>query len=307
MNSSPSTTPESAVGTDSSGVTTDEPHFAFGANWSRFLETVNEDRIAAAVQSLQQGLNCETLAGKTFLDIGCGSGLFSLAAHRLGAQVFSFDYDPQSVACTEEIRRRFGFQDDGEQDWQIEQGSILDPDDLTRYERTPFDVVYSWGVLHHTGEMWQAIRNAGHLVKPGGQLWIAIYNDQGPVSALWTRVKAIYQWLPRWLRPPYVMLMGGLLFAWKLLGSAGIMLARLCLLQNPWQPARQVYRSLKKADTRGMHRWYDLVDWVGGWPFEVATPAAIHHFLQDRGFVLEQLTTCGGKLGCNEFVYQRTQ
>ncbi len=50
----------------------------------------------------------ETLAGNSFLDVGSGSGLFSLAAMRLGAdRVHSFDYDPQSVGCTKELKRRF--------------------------------------------------------------------------------------------------------------------------------------------------------------------------------------------------------
>jgi hypothetical protein len=58
--------------------------------------------------------------------------------------------------------------------------------------------------------------------------------------------------------------------------------------------------------SRGMSRWHDLVDWVGGYPFEVARPEAVLDFVRERGFTLERLTTCGGKLGCNEYVFVRT-
>lgn len=137
--------------------------FAFGENWGRFLNALNDERIAKAENSLKTMLGLERLDGLNFLDVGSGSGLFSLAARRLGAHVVSFDYDPQSVACTQELRRRF-FSDDVH--WVIEQGSVLDSDYLTQLGQ--FDVVYSWGVLHHTGAMWQALENVVPLVRGGG-------------------------------------------------------------------------------------------------------------------------------------------
>lgn len=127
----------------------DEIHrFGFGANWMRFLAVLDDDRIAEAVASLKDMLGVETLAEKTFLDIGCGSGLFSLAARQLGARVCSFDYDPQSVNCAAGLRRRY-FPDDP--DWVIERGSALDRHFMEQLGT--FDIVYSWGVLHHTGAM----------------------------------------------------------------------------------------------------------------------------------------------------------
>ena len=129
--------------------------FGFGANWTRFLTVLDEARICDAENSLRRMLGVQTLRGRRFLDIGCGSGLFSLAARRLGAQVHSFDFDLQSVACAQELKRRYFPSDEM---WQVEQGSILDRQFIDRLGF--FDVVYSWGVLHHTGSMWVAIENA---------------------------------------------------------------------------------------------------------------------------------------------------
>src|SRR4051812_24922114 len=97
--------------------------FEFGKNWARFLENLDDARIGAAERSLAAMLGESTLHGRRFLDAGSGSGLFSLAARRLGARVLSFDFDPHSVACTEELRRRY-FPNDT--DWRVESGSVLD-------------------------------------------------------------------------------------------------------------------------------------------------------------------------------------
>src|SRR5688572_18651274 len=115
--------------------------FAFGENWARFLELIDEERIGAAEQAIQDFLEVEDLEGVRFADVGSGSGLSSLAAYRLGAQVSSFDFDPGSVACTAELRRRYG----SEERWSVEEGSVLDIKYLEGLGA--FDVVYSWGVL----------------------------------------------------------------------------------------------------------------------------------------------------------------
>src|SRR6185437_11580112 len=149
--------------------------FRFGANWTRFLAVLDETRIADAETSLRGMLGVMDLQGRTFLDIGCGSGLFSLAARRLGAVVHSFDFDPRSAACARELKRRFFPEDSA---WQIDEGSVLDSQYLDRLGK--FDIVYSWGVLHHTGSMWLAFENAiGRVTYAHWALFIAIYNDQG--------------------------------------------------------------------------------------------------------------------------------
>jgi 2-polyprenyl-3-methyl-5-hydroxy-6-metoxy-1,4-benzoquinol methylase len=278
----------------------DDNRFEFGSNWLRFLETVNEQRIAAAVESLRTMLGVETLDGLRFLDVGSGSGLFSLAAQRLGAEVHSFDYDPQSVACTREMKRRFG---SDSPHWTIEQGSALDEEYLASLGT--FDIVYSWGVLHHTGEMWNAIERTSKTVTAGGKFFLAIYNDQGETSRRWTEVKQLYQRLQKFLRPLLVAHVGALLLAKKICGTIGHFLLRLILFRNPFAPVQSLGESITRTDPRGMSRWYDLVDWVGGWPFEVARPEQVLEFLQQRGFSIIKLKTCGGKMGCNEFVFRK--
>lgn len=132
----------------------DGDRFAFGSNWRAFVELVDERRIKDAVGSLAGALGTTDLTGRSFLDVGCGSGLFSLAAHRMGARVRSFDYDPESVAATVALRDRFA----PDADWTISAGSVLDEENVAGLGR--FDIVYSWGVLHHTGELWRAMENA---------------------------------------------------------------------------------------------------------------------------------------------------
>lgn len=259
-------------------MTSDETRFAFGANWRRFLESVDERRIREAEQSLRDMLGVDSLAGQRFLDIGSGSGLFSLAARRLGATVHSFDYDPQSVACTAEMKRRYRPDDDG---WKIERGSALDADYLRGLGT--FDIVYSWGVLHHTGSMWPALELALTPLAAKGRLFIAIYNDQGWISSYWTMVKRIYN--------------GGTPGRWAMIALHAPYLLGL----------RWLVRTLRQRGRieRGMTYWYDMLDWLGGYPFEVASPTALTDFYARHGLRPANSRLCGRRHGCNELVFTR--
>lgn len=266
---------------------TDPTRFPFGRNWASFLGVLTEARIQEAERSLKEMLGAERVAGAAFLDAGSGSGLFSLAAMRLGARrVHSFDFDPESVACARELRRRY-FPD--AQNWTVEQGSVLDPDYMNRLGE--WDIVYSWGVLHHTGRMWEGLTRAISAVKRPGLLFVSIYNDQGRMSTAWRCVKRIYNTgaLGRIgvlsVFVPYFALRG----------------LTIDLIRGKSPAARyHEYRT-----SRGMSLIHDWKDWLGGYPFEVARPEEVFEFCRSRGFSLEKLTTCGGRFGCNEFVFNR--
>jgi len=264
--------------------------FEFGKNWNKFLKVLDESRILEAEKSLKKMLEID-LQNRRFLDIGSGSGLFSLAAKRLGAIVHSFDYDSLSVACTEELKRRY-FQDD--LGWTIEQGDVLNATYLKSLGQ--FDVVYSWGVLHHTGAMWEALGNVAPLVNEGGKLFISIYNDQGLFSQFWKSIKRLYNRSSKPIRVLLILWMGLFLETW-----AG--LARIMRGQNPL-PFRAW---AEKKRSRGMSVWHDLVDWVGGYPFEVAKPEEVFDFYQKKGFQLIKLRTCAGGLGCNDYVFVKVK
>jgi 2-polyprenyl-6-hydroxyphenyl methylase/3-demethylubiquinone-9 3-methyltransferase len=261
-----------------------EPRFAFGKNWSAFLASVDEKRIDKSRRALADLLGTDTLRGKRFLDIGCGSGLSSLAAFRLGAEVLSFDFDIDSVHASRALKERFAA---GSDRWRIEQGSVLDTAYLSQVG--DWDIVYSWGVLHHTGSMWRALENAAGLVAPGGQLAVAVYNDQGYVSDYWKRIKRSYV-AHRWMRPILVTFSLVRIWGWTML-----------LDLKHLQPGKS-WRDYGRE--RGMSAWHDLIDWVGGYPFEVAKPEEVFDFYRTRGFTLERLVTRQGR-GCNEFCFRR--
>ena len=153
-----------------------------------------------------------------------------------------------------------------------------------------FDIVYAWGVLHHTGAMWQALDRVAPLVRPDGRLFLAIYNDQGGASRRWRAVKRLYNKAPRPARP-------FILVPIFLYHEGREALGHLIHGRHPFRGWRDL------STQRGMHRWYDWLDWIGGYPFEVAKPEEIFGFYRARGFVLTGLVTQRGGPGCNEYVF----
>ncbi len=273
--------------------------FAFGKNWAEFLRCLNEARVVLAERSLTSMLNRSSLDGIRFLDAGSGSGIMSLAAYRLGAEVRSFDFDPESVVCTKTLRDRYqkpsAADDVAKTGWQVDTGSVLDTTYLSTLGR--YDVVYSWGVLHHTGAMWQALDNVVEAVAEGGTLYIAIYNDQGGMSNRWRVMKRLYNKLPDVLKIPYaVLIMAPRELKFLLLS---------CLSGRPGLYFANI-RDYAESSTRGMSYWRDLLDWVGGYPFEVAKPEEVIDFYLSRGFELQKLKTCAGSIACNEYVFRKT-
>lgn len=266
-----------------------EKRFAFGKNWQQFLKTINEERIREAERNLREFLGVETLENKSFLDVGSGSGLFSLAARRMGADVTSFDVDEDSVWCTSHLAEKF-FPND--EKWTVTSGSILDPSFIQTLGK--HDVVYAWGVLHHTGDMWQALKNVQPLVKANGLLFIAIYNDCGKISHRWLKRKQLFVSLPSYLRPLYA------LAVWtpiELLSLANHI--RLGITKKYFEQ----WSEYKKS--RGMSRRHDMIDWIGGYPYEFAKADRLVDFFESSGFELKKLLENTG-YGCHQIVFQKS-
>jgi len=253
--------------------------FAFGRNWQDFSERLGPEEYAKARDSVRALVG--DVRDKTFLDIGCGSGLFSIAACSLGARrVVGFDIDPDSVAAAQSLVNKIAQWDPQVRPQAIEfrQGSVLD----IEADHPTYDIVYSWGVLHHTGRMVEAFERAASLVGDKGVLAIAIYNKHF-TSPIWKAIKYTYVKSPS----PIKKLLVGAVFVLKLV--VAVLLTR----KNP----------LKRR--RGMRYYNDIVDWVGGYPYEYASVDEVVAFFEPRGFQTRTVSKTRGFTGCNEFVFER--
>lgn len=230
--------------------------FSFGRNWEDFIRTsFSSERVEIAKAHLLGFLERESLEGLYFLDVGCGSGIHSLAALRAGARkVVSFDVDEHSVQAATMVREM-----EGRGKWEILKGSVLDEGFLRQLE--PADIVYSWGVLHHTGDMWTAVRNAAGLMRPRGLFYLALYTTT-PRSDFWLSVKKTYN---RSSKPARAAME----YAYALQGT---ILPELIRFRNPWR----IIRDYKKS--RGMSFMTDVRDWLGGYPFEHASAEEVLRF-----------------------------
>lgn len=246
----------------------EDQRFEFGKNWLNYIhKNLTEENVEISKKHMLAVLGCEDLKGISFLDIGCGSGLHSFAAWRAGASfLHSFDYDANSVEATSYVREKAG----NPANWiVVEQGSVLDD---VYIERLPqFDMVYSWGVLHHTGDVWHAVRNTASRVKPGGILYIALYSadvQKDPTPEFWLEVKRRYV-SAGWLKRHYM----DAWYVWR------FMLHRR--IRNLPAFLKRM-REYKKS--RGMSLFTDVRDWLGGWPMEFVHDAEAVRFCEQLGF-----------------------
>jgi SAM-dependent methyltransferase len=253
--------------------------FAFGENWRNFSKQLTNEDYLKAKNSVRELVG--DLTGKTVLDIGCGSGLFSIAASALGAKkVVGFDYDPQCVATAKDVLEHVRKWDPAIKADSIHFSANSILNDNLNLE--PADVVYSWGVLHHTGDMYKAFQASARLVAKKGTLAIAIYNKHF-TSSVWKMIKYTYVKSPAIIKK---------LLVWLVL-IVKVPAVMLTTRRNPF------------SKERGMSYYYDIVDWVGGYPYEYASPTEITQFFEQRGFKLMKLVKTQGFTGCNEFVFER--
>ena len=255
--------------------------FSFGKNWSDYVEGVDDEDVRRAKADIENWLGAGYVQGRRVLDVGSGSGIHSLSYVLLGAkEVYSFDYDPLSVAATKKLKEKA--KDPAH--WTVTQGSVLDQTFLESLGR--YDIVYSWGVLHHTGSMWKAIENVLDLVTPGGTLWITLYKG-GPRYPKDLAVKRRYNAASK--------LGKRLMEARRILR---LMLRRARRFQNPFAWNEKV--------GRGMNTYHDIVDWFGGLPYEVATEDEVLVFARKHGFVLERISAAP-EGGCSGYVLRRAK
>lgn len=254
--------------------------FSFGENWKVYLADLSESTVGHATRSFTDFTRLKGLQEHTFLDLGCGSGLNSLVAFRLGAkQIVSVDIDPNSIDCVTQLRERYAQRANR---WSIVSGSALDKAFVESLGS--FSYVYSYGVLHHTGAMWRAFDNVYPRVQAGGFLHLGIYNRHRN-SARWLKVKQLCNRYPKTALPAFK--------------ASYILLAYLQSIAQFRSPAAfdREYRS-----HRGMSIWRDIDDWFGGLPYEYAAPGEIVNFFADRGFCLLRLRDAS--TGCNEFLFR---
>ncbi|MDD5439677.1 MAG: 50S ribosomal protein L11 methyltransferase [Candidatus Omnitrophica bacterium] len=253
--------------------------FGFGENWEAFSKAIGKDNFAEAERSLAELI--PDIAGKSFLDIGCGSGLFSIAAARLGASpVLGIDRDPLCIKVSRENLKRFagGHITSSPDTVTFKVGSILEwPGDQVRY-----DIVYSWGVLHHTGRMYDAFLKAAALVAQSGRLVIAVYNRHR-TSGVWKTIKRWYAVSPGPVRGAMI----GILY--PVIAAAKIFV----LHKNPFRVRR------------GMTFYRDVVDWIGGYPYEYASIDEVCSFFAGQGFRIERVIPTDTMIGCNEFIFRK--
>lgn len=263
-----------------------DSHFAFGENWASYSKLIDEPQIEKALAGLTKLIPSGDFKGRSFLDIGCGSGIHALAAARLGAaRVVGVDIDPNSAATASKILSDRKL----DTNWKIENISVFD---LTPAQFGTFDIVYSWGVLHHTGDMWEALNKAARLVAPGGVLAVALYRETY-LDRFWRLEKRFYTHAPKSVQN---LINRGFIAAFRIAGA----IAR----QQPFSNYVENYKC-----RRGMDFEHDVRDWLGGYPYESVLAPEVDRRLTELGFLAERVfarTKSFGVFGsgCDEYVYR---
>lgn len=257
--------------------------FNFGENWENFSKNqLSSTKIQEAKKDFVKFFQNESIKNQTFIDIGFGQGMSLLIANTLGAITVGNDINPLSEKVLEFNKSYFS--DIKEISIPIIIGSILKESTLNaiRQINEQYDIVHSWGVLHHTGEMWEAINNSSELVNKNGKFIIAIYNKHWS-SPLWHTIKKTYNYSPKFIKKLIISIFYFI-----------ILIAKFSVtFKNPFKKER------------GMSFYYDVIDWVGGYPYEYANKEEIQTYIENLGFQLIYYNKAQVPTGCNEYVFKK--
>jgi 2-polyprenyl-6-hydroxyphenyl methylase/3-demethylubiquinone-9 3-methyltransferase len=262
-----------------------ETHFEFGKNWASYSALIDAPQIEEAKEGLLKLIPQEEIRGRSFLDIGCGAGLHSLAAALLGvSRVLAIDIDPDSVSTSRDVLSRGNVA----APWRVETLSVFDLDPA---RQGTFDIVYSWGVLHHTGNMWEAIGKAASMVASNGLLVLALYRTTY-MDPLWKLEKRLYARSPQIVQSVV-----------RAIYIAAFRLGKIAIGGN----FREYIANYKSS--RGMEFYHDVHDWLGGYPYETALAPEVASRLAGLGFKAQRVfarTISTGIFGsgCDEYVYR---
>lgn len=260
--------------------------FDFGQNWVNFSKkALTKERILAAQCDFMRLFGSIGLNDKLFLDIGFGQGITILLAKEAGAKVFGNDINPKCMEALTNTAECMGVS----ADFPVVIGSILDTSTISQISQMikagqKYDIVHSWGVLHHTGNLKIALYNAASLVTDGGYLVIAVYNSHWS-SRVWRIIKKFYCISPKAVKIVMVSIFYPIICIAKIFVTG----------KNPLN------------QERGMDFFYDVVDWIGGYPYEYASIVEIINNLKHSGFKCIYTKQATVPTGCNEFVFRKTE
>jgi SAM-dependent methyltransferase len=261
--------------------------FDFGSNWNSFFKKVNEQNIQKSIDSILELCPKEIVAGKSVIDIGCGSGINSIAFERIGARTVSaVDVDKGCLDTTNEMILRFT----NAQKFQVFHCDILETEKLPN---SKFDLVYSWGVLHHTGNMNLAIMNSIKLVNQSGYLFIALYRKTA-FCDYWRFAKRTYVKSPIVLQKLYFLL-------------AVMSFIPYDCIRGKVMPSTLIK---SYSSSRGMNYFTDIRDWLGGYPYESIKSHDLETLIESQGFKLIKSNAKPYHFGlrgsgCDEFLFKR--
>ena len=160
-----------------------------GTQTREYFEAIENKRYALEPE-IHQFAQFSRYHGKEVLEIGVGMGTDFLQWNRAGAYATGVDLTEECVALTRARLLVFGFPDEGR---------VLQADaENLPFADSSFDLVYSWGVIHHSPNTRKALEEIVRVMRPGGEGKVMIYNKWSAVSLMYWCLFALFRLKP-WL------------------------------------------------------------------------------------------------------------